>query len=234
MREDIRAIRDATRRMATNATQFLELVRTRFEDPQDLRLSDIVRRAEPLVRALAGDQVVVTVRCGATRDLVRVDANQLQRALLALVANAADAMPDGGTLAVETFDIELGSRGAAELAVLPGPYAAVSVTDSGYGMSEDTRARAFEPFFTTRPGPEHAGLGLTSALLTASHYGGTIRLESTQGRGTTATIYLPLASPRRAAAPTAASSDPSPLPAQGEKGKGDGEVVPHSPKGGEG
>lgn len=196
IRADVQTIRDATRRMATAASQLLELLRTRFGEPRRVRLSEVVQHADHLVQALAGDEVAVTVRLRAARDHVHVDQAQLERAILSLVANAVQAMPGGGTLAIETFDIDLTSRTAASLGLLPGPYAAVSVKDGGVGMSDETRARAFEPFFTTRPGPDRPGLGLTAALLVASHYGGTVHLESAVGRGTTAIIYLPRADAR--------------------------------------
>jgi signal transduction histidine kinase len=122
-----------------------------------------------------------------------VDPRQIERVLYSLAANAREAMPDGGTLVVETFDIDLSVRGGGELGLVPGPYAALSVVDSGSGMSEETLARAFQPFYTTRRGAERTGLGLTNAMLVVSHYGGTIRIDSQLGKGTTVAVYLPRA-----------------------------------------
>lgn len=207
VRSDIRAIRDGARRMATSLAQLLELLRTRFETPTLVRVSDVVARADRLIRALAGDrnQIAVTMRLAATRDVVHADPGQVERALLALVANAVEAMPEGGRLTIETFDIDLAPRTAAALGLAPAPYAALSLTDTGHGMSPETLARAVEPFFTTRPSPERPGLGLTTALLVATHYGGTVHLESEPGRGTTATLYLPLAEAKVLDLPRAAS-----------------------------
>lgn len=193
LREDVEAIRDASKRMARLAAQILELVSTEFAEPQLIRLSDIARRLEPMLRALAGDRVTVEIRATARRDVVRVDARQIERVILALAANACEAMPGGGSLSVEVFDLDLTPRMEAQLGLVSGPYAALSLTDTGSGMSEATLARAFEPFFTTRPEAEHAGLGLTSALHVVSCYAGTVQIESSLGRGTTAMVYLPRA-----------------------------------------
>lgn len=193
LREDIEAIRAAARRITALVVQLMELLRTEFDAPQVVRLSDIVRGAEHFIRRLASDQVRLETRVRAARDVVRVDPRQIERVLYSLAANAREAMPDGGTLVVETFDIDLSVRGGGELGLVPGPYAALSVVDSGSGMSEETLARAFQPFYTTRRGAERTGLGLTNAMLVVSHYGGTIRIDSQLGKGTTVAVYLPRA-----------------------------------------
>lgn len=195
-REDLEAIRAAARRMTALAVRVLDLVRTEFAPPELVRLSDIVRDAERLVRPLVGDEVRVETRVRARRDVVRVDPQQIERVLLAIAANARDAMPDGGTLVIETFDIDVSPHLESQLGLLAGPYAAISVADTGSGMSEETLRQAFQPFFTTRSESEHAGLGLTSALHIASHYGGTILIDSELGRGATVTLFLPRAEAR--------------------------------------
>lgn len=193
LREDLEAIRAAARRITALVVQLMELLRSEFDAPQVARLSDIVRGAEHFIRGLASDQVRLETRVRAARDVVRVDPRQIERVLYSLAANARDAMPDGGTLVVETFDIDVSTRGGAELGLLAGPYAALSVVDSGSGMSDETLARAVQPFFTTRRSTERTGLGLTNALHVVSHYGGTIRIDSELGKGTTVTVYLPRA-----------------------------------------
>ena len=193
LREDLEAIRDASRRMVQLAAQIVDLVQTEFDEPQLVRLSDVARGLEPLLRSIAGDQVTVEVRVRASRDVVRIDVRQVERILLALAANAREAMPRKGSLTIEVFDLDVTPRLEAQLGLVAGPYAALSVTDTGSGMSEETRERAFEPFFTTRSEVEHTGLGLTSALHAASHYGGTVQIDSALGRGATVTLYLPRA-----------------------------------------
>ncbi len=196
LREDLQAIRDAASRMARLLSQIVDLVRTEFAEPQLVHLSELTRGLEPTLRAVAGERVSVEVRPRALRDVVRVDAKQIERVVLALAANAREAMPDTGSLTLETFDLDVTPRREAQLGLVAGPYAALSLTDTGSGMSEETLARAFEPFFTTRSEAEHAGLGLTSALHVMSHHGGTVRIDTGLGRGTTVTLYLPRAEAR--------------------------------------
>jgi signal transduction histidine kinase len=191
LRGDIEAIRTASRRITTLAVQFVQLMQVDFEEPRLVRLSDLVRDAEPLVRATVTDQVRVELRLRAVRDAIRVNPQQIERVLLALAANAHEAMPDGGVLVLETFDFDASATSAAQLGLAAGPYVGLSLADTGCGMSEETHARAFQPFFTTRPGADRIGLGLTSALHVASHYGGTVQLDSRPGIGTTVTLYLP-------------------------------------------
>jgi len=179
--------------MVQLAAQIVDLVQTEFDEPLLVRLSDVARGLEPLLRSIAGDQVTVEVRVRASRDVVRIDVRQVERILLALAANAREAMPRKGSLTIEVFDLDVTPRLEAQLGLVAGPYAALSVTDTGSGMSEETRERAFEPFFTTRSEVEHTGLGLTSALHAASHYGGTVQIDSALGRGATVTLYLPRA-----------------------------------------
>jgi signal transduction histidine kinase len=196
LREDLEAVRDASKRMARLTAPILDLVRADSAEPRLVRLSDIARDVEPLLHAMAGDRVAVEIRLKALHDVVRVDAKQIERAIVALAANACEAMPGRGSLTVEVFDLDLTPRLEAQLGLVSGPYAALSLTDTGSGMSEATLARAFEPFFTTRPEAEHAGLGLTSALHVASCCAGTVQIESVLGRGTTVTLYLPRAESR--------------------------------------
>mgnify|MGYP001584703044 FL=1 len=186
-------MRAAARRITGLVVQLMELLRTEFDRPTVIRLSDIVRGADHFIRALASDQVRVETRFRSARDLVRVDPGQIERVVYSLAANAREAMPEGGALVVETFDIDMSARNGGELGLVPGPYAALSVVDSGSGMSEETLARAFQPFYTTRRGTERTGLGLTNAMHVVSHYGGTIRIDSQLGKGTTVTVYLPRA-----------------------------------------
>ncbi|WP_162409897.1 PAS domain-containing sensor histidine kinase [Pseudoxanthomonas daejeonensis] len=119
------------------------------------------------------------------------DANQLEMALLNLGVNARDAMPEGGTLT-------LGARGVAlesgqDAALPPGPYVVISVADTGLGMDAATRARAIEPFFTTKGIGKGTGLGLSMVHGLASQLGGRLRIDSTPGHGTTMELWLPAA-----------------------------------------
>ena len=121
---------------------------------------------------------------------------QLERVLVNLGANARDAMPDGGRLALTTAWRSLGPAGAAgfEEAVVPGEYAELSVADTGGGMDGATLGRLFEPFFTTKGPARGNGLGLIVVQGLIRRAGGHVRVESKSGRGTRFEILLPIAS----------------------------------------
>jgi CheY-like chemotaxis protein len=120
---------------------------------------------------------------------VETDANQLELALLNLVVNARDAMPNGGTIIIAARDFEVLAKSASDLP--PGRYVRLSVTDSGEGMDALTLARATEPFFTTKGVGKGTGLGLPMVYGVAAQSGGRLVLKSELGRGTTAEIWLP-------------------------------------------
>jgi hypothetical protein len=119
------------------------------------------------------------------------DPNQLENAILNLCINARDAMPDGGRLTIETANTWVDERGARELDMEPGQYVAICVTDTGTGMPPDVVARAFDPFYTTKPLGQGTGLGLSMVYGFAKQSGGQVRIYSEVGTGTTVRLYLP-------------------------------------------
>src|SRR6201999_4533692 len=122
----------------------------------------------------------------------RVDASQLENALLNLCINARDAMsPDGGRLTIETANKWLDERAARERELPPGQYVSICVTDSGTGMTPDVISRAFDPFFPTKPIGQGTGLGLSMIYGFVRQSGGQVRIYSEVGQGTTMCLYLP-------------------------------------------
>jgi len=184
-------IRRAAERAVGLTQELLTAGRERTLDEADLDVNALVTSLHERLRPLLGPgiagQVVLDPDCGR----VHADPVQLEQVLLNAAANARDAMPGGGTLTLATRNVELddafvaGHHGAKV-----GPHVMVAVTDTGVGMDAATCARAFEPFFTTR-GPGQAGLGLATVYSIVKHFHGYTALESSPGRGTTLTVYLP-------------------------------------------
>jgi CheY-like chemotaxis protein len=151
-----------------------------------------------MLSRMIGEDVALRIRACEEPCLVEVDQGQLEQVLLNLAANARDAMPDGGTLAIEVSrskGVAPGGRAAR------GPSVLMTVTDTGHGMNEDVQARIFEPFFTTKPAGSGTGLGLAMVYGAVEQNGGSIDVVSKPGRGSTFRIYLPEKRGQKAARP---------------------------------
>ena len=146
---------------------------------------------EELIRRTVGPSIIVEVVGSSGLWAALVDANQLENALLNLCINARDAMPDGGRITIETANKWLDHYGARERDLPAGQYLSLCVSDTGTGMSAEVQARAFDPFYTTKPLGEGTGLGLSMIYGFARQSGGQVRIYSEVGEGTTMCIYLP-------------------------------------------
>jgi CheY-like chemotaxis protein len=193
----IEAALSSVGRAAALTHRLLAFSRRQTLDPKPIRVDGLVGSMEDLFRRTVGPSIQIETKlAGGGLWPVLCDPNQLENALLNLVINACDAMPDGGHLAIETANVALAEKGAASsdepLRNVPaGEYVAVSVTDTGTGMSPTTMTRVFEPFFTTKPLGQGTGLGLSMIYGFVQQSGGHIHLRSDVGQGTTVTIYLP-------------------------------------------
>lgn len=185
-------IKRAGDRAAALTRQLLAFSRQQVMQPKVLQLNTVVQNVETLLRRLIGEDV--ELETALTRDLgcVRADAVQVEQVLMNLALNARDAMPDGGTLTIETRDVVLTRSDQREaFAIKGGPYVLLSVSDTGHGMDAETRAKAFEPFFTTKAPGHGTGLGLSTVYGIVKQSDGYIWVDSEPGMGTRVRIYLP-------------------------------------------
>lgn len=185
------AAQAAARRAAALTHRLLAFSRRQTLDPRATDVSRLVNGMEELVARTLGPQVTLSVATQPELWSTMVDANQLENALLNLVINARDAMPEGGTLSIRTCNAPLDQDEARARDLDPGDYVALSVTDSGIGMSPEVIVRAFDPFFTTKSLGEGTGLGLSMIYGFARQSGGQVRIDSAPGNGATFSIFLP-------------------------------------------
>ncbi|NNM76872.1 PAS domain-containing protein [Sphingomonas sp. ID1715] len=179
----------AARRGSKLTAQLLAFARAQRIELKPVSVSELLERMQDLLVRTLGPTTVLRLDMDAPRVTVLSDETQLEMAVLNLAINARDAMPEGGELvirkAVRRMDAD------AELA--PGDYVELSVIDTGTGMPESVADRAFDPFFTTKPVGQGTGLGLSQVYGFAHQAGGTARIRSRPGQGTTVSIYLPIA-----------------------------------------
>lgn len=191
LQEDVKDIRESAERGAALTRQLLSLGRRDVHVPTFVELNDLVRRVSRLLQHAIRQHITIDIKSSPESLVVLADAGQLEQVLMNLALNARDAMPSGGTLQFETRVCRLNAEGAAPLGLEAGTYVCVAVRDEGTGMDEATRARAFEPFFTTKGPTLGSGLGLSTAYGILRQAGGGISLDSTLGKGTCVTMYLP-------------------------------------------
>lgn len=182
-------MRRAVDRGASLVQQLLAFARQQPLKNERHDLNAVIRAFEPMLRRAGIGSIQLEVALDSKQPTVLLDIARFEAALLNLVVNARDAMPDGGKIVIRTEDVELGGRDAGTLAA--GPYTRVSVTDSGMGMSAAVASRALEPFFTTKEPGKGTGLGLSQVYGFITQSGGDVRIKSVKGEGTTIYLYLP-------------------------------------------
>jgi PAS domain S-box-containing protein len=182
----------AVQRGAKLTQQLLAFSRIQSLSPESVRINDLFSEIEMLVRRAVGPEIDVQFNIPEDLWSCRVDPNQLESAILNLAINARDAMHGAGNLTITTHNEFVDADSAAGLGDLsPGRYVAVTLTDTGTGMSPDVLARVFEPFFTTKEVGKGSGLGLSQVYGFARQSNGHITIHSEVGKGTTVALYLP-------------------------------------------
>ncbi len=204
VREGLDEIRQAADRAAGLTRQLLTFSRRQIIEPTVFSLKDLVRDTDKMLGRLIGEDIELVTRTEPDLGSVEADRGQMEQVVMNLVVNARDAMPKGGKLVIETANVTLDEEYAASHAdVKAGDYVALSVSDSGTGMTEKTMAHLFEPFFTTKEKGLGTGLGLATSYGIVKQSGGHIGAYSEVGIGTTMKAYLP-----RVAAPAGDDAGP--------------------------
>jgi CheY-like chemotaxis protein len=190
---DLQEIREAGERARGLTSQLLAFSRKQVLQPQTLDLNTVVSDVERMLRRVIAEDIRFEIAVDPALSPVQADPGQIHQVLMNLAINARDAMPRGGTLRITTANV-IASVGEHRLGVSPGPQpcVALTVSDTGHGMSPEVRARIFEPFFTTKRPGKGTGLGLSMVYGVIAESGGRISVESEPDRETTFTIHLPV------------------------------------------
>jgi PAS domain S-box-containing protein len=182
---------DSANRAATLTHRLLAFSRQQPVDPRPVDINGLIGTVEELLRRSLGENINLIVVAGESLWLVRCDGNQLENALLNLAINARDAMPDGGTMTIDTANKVLDANQARQRDVSAGEYVRLRVIDNGAGMPPSVKARAFDPYYTTKPIGKGTGLGLSMIYGFVRQSDGSVTIDSEFGKGTSVEICLP-------------------------------------------
>ncbi|GBE00018.1 blue-light-activated protein [bacterium BMS3Abin07] len=194
LRKNIETIHKSANRAATLTQQLLAFSRKQIIKPEILNLNALIEDMMKMLRRLIGEDIKIEIFQGEGLWNIKADPVQIEQMVMNLAINARDAMPKGGTLTIETENAVLDAEYAkAHLAVKPGEYVRLMVSDTGEGMTDDVKRHIFDPFFTTKETGKGTGLGLATVYGIVKQNGGNIYVYSETGKGTIFKIYSPRA-----------------------------------------
>ncbi len=207
VKEHATEIVEATKRGARLTRQLLAFGRRQLVQPMPLEINDVITNLEPMLRRVTGEEIRFAIRLPEGMPPAHADPGQVEQVVMNLVFNARDAMSNGGDLVLETRAVSLSPEDCrGRVSARPGDWVAISVSDTGEGISPDMMGRVFEPFFTTKPQGQGTGLGLATVYGIVTQAGGWIEVESVPGEGSRFSVFLPraIAMPEPEALPMAA------------------------------
>jgi PAS domain S-box-containing protein len=192
MSDDIEHVQQAAKQAADLTHQLLALARQEVIRPRAMSLNDTVAAMKELLMSTLGERIELIIDLAEDLPQILADQGQLERVLVNLAVNARDAMPGGGKLTIETAVEQVDELAASTTGPSPGQYVTVTVSDTGCGIPPHLLDRVFEPFFSTKPQGQGTGLGLATVYGIITQAGGTVRIYSEPGHGTTLRVYLPV------------------------------------------
>jgi len=187
----VKQIQRAAERAASLTQQLLAFSRKQVLQPKVLDLNETVAEVQTMLARVIGEDIALIASLHPSLLLVKADPGQVEQVLMNLAINARDAMPQGGSLTMETRNVDVDADRARDLDLPAGRYVMLTVRDTGHGMTAETLSHIFEPFFTTKPMGKGTGLGLATVYGIVKQSGGSIQVDSEAGAGTEFRVYLP-------------------------------------------
>jgi two-component system, cell cycle sensor histidine kinase and response regulator CckA len=212
-RADIEQVLRGAERASRLTHQLLAFSRRQLMEPKRVDLNRLILDMDKMLRRLIGENIDLSTKPGPDASVILADPGLIEQVVANLVVNARDAMPNGGRLTLETINVALDEEYARQhVGVAPGDYAALTITDTGSGMTDEVLAHIFEPFYTTKDRGKGTGLGLATVYGIVRQHQGATEVYSQPGQGTAFIVYLPLASDRRPVEPASTGEEARPLP----------------------